>query len=407
MIIDLPRTSSAAVAKKLVALRNDVGAMTLGRVLTMVIVVDDHEADDVIEAANEATRQHPSRIVVVIAGNRRGANRMDAQIRLGGDAGASEIVVLRLFGALANHAPSVVIPLLLADSPVVAWWPKVAPPDLRADPLAQMAHRRITDSGEAGNPKAMLKRLAETYQPGDTDLAWTRITLWRGLLAAALDSPPYEPVTEAVVAGASDSPSSDLLAAWLGHCLKVPVRRVRAARGSGITSVRLERRSGPVDLVRPDGSAVATLCHPGQPDRRIALKKRGLPECVADELRRLDADEVYAEVLTKGLPGLSAARLTASEASSKGLAPSPQEARRIARRVARSASAQEASEMIVAAPPPDEVATSQVKEATARKLADQPTPREKARKAAKAGAAKKATTKKATAKKTTAKRATS
>lgn len=375
MIIDLPKTTSAAVSKKLVTLRNDVGAMTLGRVLTLVIVVDDHDADEVIEAANEATRQHPSRIVVVVAGDRRGSNRMDAQIRLGGDAGASEIVILRLFGALANHGQSVVVPLLLADSPVVVWWPHDAPADLRKDPMAQMASRRITDAAEASSPLNNLKRRAETYQPGDTDLSWTRITLWRGLLAAALDGPPYERVTEAVVAGAKDSPSSDLLAAWLGQALKVPVRRVRTDAGSGVVSVRLDRPGGPIDLVRPDGT-VATLSQPGQPDRRISLKRRGLAECVADELRRLDADEVYADTLCKGLATLTAARLTASEAAAKGLAPSAADARRTAARIGRRASSQAALAMVDAPPAPQEGDTDAVQEATARKLASKPTPRE-------------------------------
>ena len=128
MIIDLPKTTSASVSKKLVQLRDDVGAMALGRVLTLVIVVDDHQADEIIEAANDASRQHPCRIVVVVAGNRRGSARMDAQIRVGGDAGASEVVVLRLYGELAKHGQSVVVPLLLADSPVVAWWPHESPP---------------------------------------------------------------------------------------------------------------------------------------------------------------------------------------------------------------------------------------------------------------------------------------
>ena len=274
MIIDLPKTTSASVSKKLVQLRNDVGAMTLGRVLTLVIVVDDHQADEIIEAANDASRQHPCRIVVVVAGNRRGSARMDAQIRLGGDAGASEVVIMRLYGELAKHGQSVVVPLLLADSPVVAWWPHEFPADLRSDPIAQMAQRRITDSAESRNPREALKRLATQYQPGDTDLAWTRVTLWRGLLAAALDGPPYESVTEAVVAGASDSPSTELLAAWLGLVLKAPVRRVRTKAGAGVVSVRLDRKSGPIDLVRPDG-AVATLSQPGQPDRRISLKRRG------------------------------------------------------------------------------------------------------------------------------------
>ena len=38
-----------------------------------------------------------------------------------------------------------------------------------------------------------------------------------------------------------------------------------------------------------------------QPDRQVALPRRGLRDCLAEELRRLDADDVYAEVLSKGL----------------------------------------------------------------------------------------------------------
>jgi glucose-6-phosphate dehydrogenase assembly protein OpcA len=67
-----------------------------------------------------------------------------------------------------------------------------------------------------------------------------------------------------------------------------------------MVSVRLTRTSGNIDLLRPDG-AVATLSPPGQPVRRITLGRRTLPECLADELHRLDPDEVYAETLTKGL----------------------------------------------------------------------------------------------------------
>lgn len=374
MIVDLPKTTSPAVSKKLVQLRNDVGAMTLGRVLTLVIVVDDTEADEIIAAANDASRQHPSRIIVVVAGNRRGGNRMDAQIRVGGDAGASEVVVLRLFGALANHGQSVIVPLLLPDSPVVAWWPHEFPPDLRHDPIAQMAGRRITDSAASANPKMSLKKLAKIYHPGDTDLAWTRITLWRGLLAAALDGPPYEQVTEAVVAGATDSPSSDLLAGWLAHTLKVPVTRLRTTAGTGVSSVRLQRKSGPIDLVRPDG-AVATLSQPGQPDRRISLKRRGLAECLADELRRLDVDEVYEGALTRGLAKVTSGR-TASEAAAHGDSPSLATARRTAARLARGSAARKSSAMVTADPAPQSGETEAVQKATARKLASRPTARE-------------------------------
>jgi len=305
MIVDLPSTTTAAVSRKLVKLRNDVGAVALGRVLTLVIVADEaQEANEAIEAANDASRQHPCRIIALLGGKKSGASRLDAQVRVGGDAGASEVIVLRTHGALVAHGNSVVVPLLLPDSPVVAWWPKSAPADVSASAIGRMAQRRITDAAEVSNPQAEMQRRADTYQPGDTDLAWTRITLWRGLLAAALDQPPYEPVIAATVTGAGESPSVDLMAGWLAQALRCPVTRGRSSAGTGMTGVRLERRSGNIDIVRPRGS-VATLAQPGQPVRRITLGRRELAECLADELRRLDPDEIYEQTLTKGLAQLA------------------------------------------------------------------------------------------------------
>lgn len=309
MIVDLPSTTTAAVSKKMVKLRNDVGAMTLGRVLTLIIVVDEPGVDEAIDAANDASRQHPCRIIALVGGSRHGSNRLDAQIRVGGDAGASEVIILRLFGALARHGDSVVVPLLLPDSPVVAWWPKGAPINVSDSAIGQMAHRRITDAAEGLNPRTELRRRADTYRPGDTDLAWSRVTLWRGLLAAALDQPPYEPVVAATVTGASDSPSTDLLAGWLAQALRCPVTRSRTLPGTGTVSVRLERRTSNIDLVRPDG-AVATLAETGQPLRRISMNRRELAECLAEELHRLDPDETYALTLTKGLAKVGAATAT-------------------------------------------------------------------------------------------------
>ena len=376
MIRDLTETTTTDISKTLVRLRNQVGAMALGRVLTLIIVVEDADAQEAIDAANQASRQHPCRIIVVIPGERRGRNRLDAQIRLGGDAGASEIVVLRLYGALANHGPSVVTPLLLPDSPIVAWWPGKAPDDVAGDPIGAMAQRRITDAAQHHNSRLLLKKRAASYAPGDTDISWTRLTHWRGLLAAALDQPPYESITGAVVSGAPDSPSTDLLAGWLAIRLKVQVRRVSTPRGSGISSVRLERESGPIDLVRP-GDVIATLSQTGQPDRRINLPRRELPECLADELRRLDPDEAYADSLCRGLRELKPARLTAAAAAKAGKAPDIAAARRLAARIGRDESAQDANAMITAPPAPDTAETAQVHAATVRKLAGKRTPREK------------------------------
>ena len=67
-------------------------------------------------------------------------------MRFGSDAGAGEIIVLRPRGGLVRHADTLVIPLLVPDAPVVAWWPNEAPANLSKDLLGSMAqqphHRR-------------------------------------------------------------------------------------------------------------------------------------------------------------------------------------------------------------------------------------------------------------------------
>ncbi|WP_153396691.1 6-phosphogluconolactonase [Ornithinicoccus halotolerans] len=298
MIVDLPSTTTKDVSKRLVSLRHEVGAMAMGRVLTLLVDVDEEGADGAIATANEATRQHPARIVVLVRGNRRGRDRLDAQIRVGGDAGASEIIVLRMYGALADHAESVVTPLLLPDSPVVAWWPQEPPADMARSPIGQMARRRVTDAAACARPSLQLQRRARHYRPGDTDLAWTRVTRWRAVLAAALDQPPFEPVTQATVVAGEETPQADLIAGWLGHALGVPVERRTDSAGPGLLGVVLERPSGPVELRAEDpDSPVAVLRQAGQPDREVALRRPTLSEGLADELRRLDTDEIFGAAL--------------------------------------------------------------------------------------------------------------
>ncbi|MEO6087420.1 MAG: glucose-6-phosphate dehydrogenase assembly protein OpcA [Umezawaea sp.] len=300
MIIDLPSTTTSRITSKLVRLRDEGGAVTLGRVLTLVIVTDDGaKTEEAVDAANDASREHPCRVIVVARGARKAAPRLDAQIRVGGDAGASEVIVLRLYGELADEGASCVVPLLLPDTPVVAWWPFEGPAVPAKDPIGVLAQRRITDSAAEKNPIKALEQRRNSYTPGDTDLAWTRLTLWRAMLASALDLPPYERVLDAEVSGEADSPSTELLAAWLASGLKIPVKRTKAVRGEGICLVSLDRKSGGVELTRPDGR-VGTLVQPGQPERRVALQRRSIRDCLAEELRRLDPDEVY-ELALKSL----------------------------------------------------------------------------------------------------------
>ncbi|AAT89006.1 OpcA protein [Leifsonia xyli subsp. xyli] len=306
MIVDLPDTTTSNISKTLVKIREEGGAVALGRVLTLIIATHLGQEEEAIEAANDASREHPMRVIVVSTEEKRSANddgRLDAQIRVGGDAGASEVIVLRAYGETASDEEGLVTGLLLPDAPVVVWWPGIAPAKVSYSPLGRIATRRITDASAQPNPQEALARLAETYAPGDTDFAWTRLTLWRAQLAAVLDQPPYEPIQGVEVAGAADSPSTLLLAAWLRLQLRIPVQydlASRAVGSSGIHGVQMERSSGTIELER-EAPNVARLSQPGQPSHDLALPRRSLRDCLAEELRRLDPDDLYGEVITKGL----------------------------------------------------------------------------------------------------------
>ncbi len=306
MKIDLTDTTSSKINKALIQGRRAIGSPAVGMVLTLVIVTDEENAYDALKAANDASREHPSRTLVVIkrvsrTPRDRTQSRLDAEVRVGADAGTGETVVLRLHGEIINHAQSVVLPLLLPDAPVVVWWPVNAPVSPATDPLGALAQRRVTDTYAAEQPIHELTARAEKYTPGDTDLSWTRITPWRSMLAAALDQVTCK-VNEVEVEGEEFNPSCELLAMWLADRLQVPVRRTLSA-GPGLTAVRMMTDCGPITLDRADGS-LATLSMQGQPDRAVALKRRETAELIAEELRRLDPDDTYASALKFGVDRL-------------------------------------------------------------------------------------------------------
>ncbi|WP_328839870.1 glucose-6-phosphate dehydrogenase assembly protein OpcA [Streptomyces europaeiscabiei] len=309
MKTDLTDTTASKINKALVKARREIGTPAVGMVLTLVIVTDEENAYDALKSANDASREHPSRTIVVIKRVSRSArdrtkSRLDAEVRVGADAGTGDTVVLRLYGEVADHAQSVVLPLLLPDAPVVVWWPVNAPLDPARDPLGALGQRRVTDSYAAEKPIDELRTRADNYEPGDTDLAWTRITPWRSMLAAALDQVDCE-VISAEVQGEQYNPSVELLAMWLADRLHVHVRRGVSA-GPGLNEVRLLTSTGPIRLYRPAGG-LALLTLEDQPDRAVALKRRETSELLAEELRRLDPDDTYASALRFGVDRLGGA----------------------------------------------------------------------------------------------------
>lgn len=292
MIKTLKATTAQAIQNAVLEARHNLGSAS-GMVFTLVVVTDLHDFDDVMDACIAAGREHPSRIIVVTNGTAK-VDRLDAEVHLGEDV-PGEIIALRFQGELANHRDSVVLPLLLPDSPVVVWWPGASPESLADDPIGRLAKRRISDAMGARSPLAALRIRAANITPGDTDLTWTRLTPWRALLSAALDQYP-EKVTGARVEAARDNAAGLLLAAWLRARLKVEVEFVESP-GPGITCVEMDTAGGAIRVARTDGR-MATYQTPRTPQRLVALRRRDINQLITEELRRIDADDVFQQAVT-------------------------------------------------------------------------------------------------------------
>ncbi|MFR0619056.1 glucose-6-phosphate dehydrogenase assembly protein OpcA [Bifidobacterium thermophilum] len=317
MIIDLPNTRTREISAKIDELHEERGESATGRVLTLLIRTDDAELENSLEVANAASREHPCRVIAIVPNthasivsgegeatseseNAADESNLDAQVRFGADAGAGEVIVLRPRNGLVNHLDTLVIPLLVPDAPVVAWWPTNPPSNPSKDLLGAMASSRITDAMRSSNPEATIERLRRNWSAQDVDLSWTRLTVWRAMLASMVDQPPHIPIVRARVTAPNDFLPADLLCAWLRLKLNVPVDFEADEHAEAVTGVYLTRQDGGVlSLERPheDQSIISV---PGQTPQPISVPVRTLEDCLTEELRRMDPDEVYADVINKG-----------------------------------------------------------------------------------------------------------
>jgi glucose-6-phosphate dehydrogenase assembly protein OpcA len=308
-MISLWDTKGTTVVKALAAERRSAGGLASGLALTLVAVVDESQVREAEAAATIAASAHPCRLLVVVRADvNQQRSRLDAEIVVGGRLGPCEAVVMRMQGRLALHAESVVMPLLAPDVPVVTWW-QCDPPELIAhDPLGVVADRRITDTAQSADPVQALRQRAADYAPGDTDLAWTRATPWRTLLASAFDADRQrdDPVTSVVITAPPADPVAVLLGGWLTARIGVaPGREV--GTGKIMEAVRLDFTSGRTLTLRRDlNGGTALLQLTGQRDRILPLVRRPHGEELAEELRRLDPDQMYAAALgaATGIGGL-------------------------------------------------------------------------------------------------------
>jgi glucose-6-phosphate dehydrogenase assembly protein OpcA len=289
-------TTGSDVVRAMEAERRSAGALAFGLALTLVVVTDQESVAEAEAAAKAAGSAHPCRILLVIRRHLDAPEpRLDAEVLIGGRLGPGEAVVMRMYGRLALHAESVVLPLLAPDAPVVTWFHQAMPERIAYDPLGVFADRRVT--GE--DPIAALKQRAVDYAPGDTDLSWARITSWRALIAAAFDSLDGTP--ESAVVTGIDTPPTALLVGWLRSKLKIPVELKAAPRDIHEVKINLSGDgSGEKSelIIRRRDERTAVIHRADQAERVMPLAPRDLGDLLAEDVRRLDADEVYAEALS-------------------------------------------------------------------------------------------------------------
>ncbi|HWB65495.1 MAG TPA: glucose-6-phosphate dehydrogenase assembly protein OpcA [Mycobacteriales bacterium] len=297
MSVTLWDTNGSAVVQALIDERRSAGALASGLALSLVVVVDEARVREAEQAAMVAAAAHPCRLLIVIRHKVDADIRLDAEVQVGGRLGPTEAVIMRMYGRLALHAESVVLPLLAPDAPVVTWWHGAPPDQIATDALGVLANRRITDCAQAADPLAALGQRAADFLPGDTDLAWTRCTPWRALLAAGLDGAD-RPATGAVVEADEANPSAALIAGWLHARLGVPVHSDHHNETPGIARVQVEfggDAGTTVSIERPAGKATAKVR--GYDPWQLALARRDIGDLLAEELRRMDPDVAYAESL--------------------------------------------------------------------------------------------------------------
>ena len=159
MITTLTATTTSRIVSRLVEHEGTSGS---SRVLTLVISTDEGGLESALCAAHGASRDHPSRIIAVVKPpeedttgretprsrdghvSAQAGGHLDAEIRVGHDAGAGETLVLRPWDEAALHTDTLVVPFLLPDAPVscggrrlfprfprrtpwVAWAPRASP----------------------------------------------------------------------------------------------------------------------------------------------------------------------------------------------------------------------------------------------------------------------------------------
>ncbi len=280
--------------------------------MTLVVLLDDQpgvESAAAEQYAGEAIallmREHPSRTIVVHlrpSGDPSLEARVSAQCWM--PFGKTQQICCEQIDITATEAalgdvPGVVLPLAAPDLPLVVWCRPIRLFGLPAFAgFYPLAGKVILDSGDCPDAAAALTNLASAIASGKRvcDLAWTRLTRRRELIAQIFENPVYLSQVSTITGvkirstGSAIPVSAYYLAAWLRQCLESAgahptlefVSEGGAGRGelavveiNGRNQVEVELVEGAVFEARVDGLAHRTSL-PAFTDHALLREELGL-----------------------------------------------------------------------------------------------------------------------------------
>lgn len=217
------------------------GASVL-RACSMTLIVAAEEGEDAAgigETIAALMPEHPARTVLIrLCGNRQRAlsERVYAQCWMPFGQRRQiccEQVEITAADTALPDLPSVVLPLAVADLPVILW---CRTPRLLGMPefgeMAAMATKVIVDSGGMPDARDAIRRIADASARGVfiSDLAWTRLTRWRESIWQQFET--REQIGPATIEyGRGWETSARYMAAWLGGAVELR---------AGDTTLRME-----------------------------------------------------------------------------------------------------------------------------------------------------------------------
>ncbi len=169
--------------------------------MTLVVLAEASEDENAIsETLAALMREHPSRAIVIrITDSAEPSLEAKVLAQCWMPFGQRRQICCEQIEITASNAsladlPTVVLPLVAADLPMILW---SRPPRLLSSPalrdLERIASKTIIDGAVFPDPRQAPERLLQAAADGLRlgDLAWTRLTRWRELIAQIFENPIY------------------------------------------------------------------------------------------------------------------------------------------------------------------------------------------------------------------------